>query len=116
MGRRGPLDMLKDTCGALGGLRMMDRVPLQVAVISLSRREGHRGRILCVCVCVFVGCERVHVVCFSLCHKSENKLGCCNIDGLLSVCTSKVTALFQCARAFVCRVRVCVHAGLSLRQ
>ena len=52
--RRGPLDMLKDTCGALGGLRMMDRVPLQVAVISLSRGEGQRGRVMCVCVCARV--------------------------------------------------------------
>lgn len=68
--------MLKDTCGALGSLRMMDRVPLQVAVISLSRGGGvgwgQWGRI------VFVGCEGVGV----------SELGFCNIDVLLSVCLS----------------------------
>lgn len=71
-GWRGPLDMLKDTCGALGGLRMMDRVPLQVAVISLSHGEGQRGWILCGCVCGLSVC--VHVVCFCLCRGFEKKL------------------------------------------
>lgn len=49
-----PLDMLKDTCGALGGLLMMDRVPLQVAVISPSHGEGQRGQILSVGSCVWI--------------------------------------------------------------
>ncbi|MEQ2311423.1 hypothetical protein AMECASPLE_019905 [Ameca splendens] len=52
-GRRGPLDVLKDTCGALWGLFMMDVVPLQVAVISLSRWKGQCSGILCLCVYTF---------------------------------------------------------------
>lgn len=59
-GRGGPLDMLKDTCGALGGPCMIDRVPLQVAVISLRCGEVQRGHILCV---VHVLCAEHAIVC-----------------------------------------------------
>lgn len=71
-GGGGPLDMLKDTCGASRGLCVMDRVPLQVAVISLSRGEGPWGQILCVCVCGFVG--SLSVFSFYLCHHFESWL------------------------------------------
>lgn len=53
-GEGAALDMLKDTCGALRGLCVMDGVPLQVAVISLSHGEGQRGQTVWWCVC---GCR-----------------------------------------------------------